>query len=144
MVADGGVSLCVLGAELLGLALRMQARMGHAAAGPGVTLTIAALQTAASRRYSAPRCRDSVEGSEADLLLGGSPRSDRTFMSTRDKVCGVAECVGWLSVWGWVDMGAGRRCSAAYVCCGARLYGWGGVPHCCILDSELCGTDCSS
>ena len=30
--------------------------------------------------------RDSVEGSEADLLLGGSPRSDRTFMSTRDKV----------------------------------------------------------
>lgn len=33
-----------------------------------------------------PRCRDSVEGSEADLLLGGSPRSDRTFMSTRDKV----------------------------------------------------------
>lgn len=32
------------------------------------------------------RCRDSVEGSEADLLLGGSPRSDRTFMSTRDKV----------------------------------------------------------
>jgi hypothetical protein len=27
-----------------------------------------------------------VEGSEADLLLGGSPGSDRTFMSTRDKV----------------------------------------------------------
>lgn len=31
--------------------------------------------------------RDSVEGSEADLLLGGSPaRSDRTFVSTREKV----------------------------------------------------------
>ncbi len=31
-----------------------------------------------------------MEGSEADLLLGGSPRSDRTFMSTRDKVGGAA------------------------------------------------------
>lgn len=36
-----------------------------------------------------PPSRDSVEGSEADLLLGGSPRSDRTFMSTRDKVGGA-------------------------------------------------------
>lgn len=38
--------------------------------------------------------RDSVEGSEADLLLGGSPRSDRTFMSTRDKA-GVSFFAAW-------------------------------------------------
>ncbi|KAL4457256.1 hypothetical protein ABPG75_012121 [Micractinium tetrahymenae] len=38
--------------------------------------------------------RDSVEGSEADLLLGGSPRSDRTFMSTRDKA-GVSFWAAW-------------------------------------------------
>lgn len=38
--------------------------------------------------------RDSVEGSEADLLLGGSPRSDRTYMSTRDKA-GVSFMAAW-------------------------------------------------
>ncbi len=48
-------------------------------------------------------CSDSVEGSEADLLLGGSPRSDRTFMSTRDKVGG-----GWGGLVCWLVSLQGR------------------------------------
>lgn len=46
-------------------------------------------------------CRDSIEGSEEDAgesLLGGSPRSERTYMSTRDKVGragGHARAQGW-------------------------------------------------
>ena len=67
-------------------------------------------------------CRDSVEGSEADLLLGGSPGSDRTFMSTRDKVRVEGGREGGGGLWGvglnccWFAGGAGycTGCCTAY------------------------------